>query len=552
MFLHSSLLLFAFSLLPDALGTPNTQGKSGPIINTTSGSYAGVNDAKNGVDAFKGIRYAAQPKRFEPALPFPKPPAGVQSAASFGMDCPQQDLSLSAVDGYALGPPLGGANQSEDCLFLNIWRPAAPKKNSKLPILVYFHGGGYVLGGGSEWNGTSLVRRSVATKKSFIYISVSYRLGVLGFLSSDQVPPSALNAGLLDQRAALRWIQDNAEAFGGDSSRVTISGESAGAGSVHMHYIYPDSKPTFRAGISSSGTSLVVNMRDCDYNGRPGGAYTVLGNSTGCGSGPGSFECLQGIPFDTFWPLAVATYSLGYPLWSPCKGPQGSLIEEYPVKKVIAGDFLKLPIITGTNENEGGLAIGGSLLAIQPPPPLDMENTILSGFIQAQSVKNVSQQTINQLLEMNAHPTDRLSNSTLYDRAVQFQTDYLFVAPQRVFLKSASAKQRKQNVWAYSFQQHLPGAPAFLGVFHSTDLYYLDMGFAQVPTSKLLLQMQDIYISFTNNLNPGIDWPKYDEEGKMVMRLADGRVGPIKDTLRRNQTDFLSQPDVMDQFGRFG
>ncbi|KAJ7131823.1 Alpha/Beta hydrolase protein [Mycena crocata] len=311
------------------------------------------------------------------------------------------------------------------------------------------------LGGGSEWNGTSLVRRSVATNKPFIYISVSYRLGVLGFLSSAQVPASALNVGLLDQRAALRWIQDNAQAFGGDPSRVTISGESAGAGSVHMHYIYPDTKPTFRAGISSSGTSLVVNMHTLPWVTPRAVAPAHL------------VEVLTFQHSQTFWPLAVATYALGYPLWSPCKGPQGSLIEDYPVGKVIAGDFLKLPIIIGTNENEGGF--------------------------------------------------------TLYDRAVQFQTDYLFVAPQRVFLKSASAKERKQNVWAYSFQQHLPGALAFLGVFHSTDLYYLDMCFGQVPTSNLRLQVQDIYISFANDANPGIDWPQYDEEAKMVMPLADGR-----------------------------
>ncbi|KAJ7169328.1 alpha/beta-hydrolase [Mycena crocata] len=507
MFLHYSPLLFAFPLLPNALGIVDTQGKSGPIINTSSGSYVGVNDAQNGVDSFKGIRYAAPPTRFAPAVPFSKAPQGVQSAVAFGQDCPQQPLSLSTVNGYALGPPLGGTNISEDCLFLNVWRPAFPsnstEKNSKLPILVWLHGGGYAVGSGSEWNGTSLVRRSVATNKPFIFISVSYRLGIFGFLGSAQVPPSALNAGLLDQRAALRWIQENAKAFGGDASRVTIAGESIGGGSVHMHYLYPDSKPTFRAGISSSGTSLVINTRACDWHDRP-------------------------------------------------DGPRGSLIDEYPVKKVIAGDFLKLPIITGTNLDEGGLAIGRGLLDITPPPTIDEENTILSGFIAAQGTKNVSQETINQLLDLNSQPTDRLSNSTLYDRAVQFTTDYRGLAPQRLFLKSASANERQQNVWAYSFQQHLPGAPDFLGVFHSSDLYYLDMGFAQVPTSKLVPQMQDFYISFVNDLKPGASWPKYNEESKMVMRLLDERVGPLADTLRRKQTDFLSQVDVMEQFGRFG
>jgi carboxylesterase type B len=138
-------------------------------------------------------------------------------------------------------------------------------------------------------------------------------------IGSAQAPPSALNVGLQDQRDALRWIQDNAEAFGGDGSRITISGESAGtffslpllpfcvnnniihiagASSVHMHYLYPDSRQTFRAGISSSGTSLVSNTPACKWHDRPGGAYSNLGNVTGCGIGPGSFECLQNLPFE--------------------------------------------------------------------------------------------------------------------------------------------------------------------------------------------------------------------------------------------------------------
>ncbi|KAJ7093132.1 Alpha/Beta hydrolase protein [Mycena epipterygia] len=393
------------------------------------------------------------------------------------------------------------------------WRPAGISAKEKLPIL----GGGYFSGSGSEWDGTSLVRRSVATKKPFIFITFNYRTGVLGFIGSAYALPSALNVGLQDQRDALRWIQDNAEAFGGDGSRITISGESAGRSSVHMHYLYPDSRRTFRAGISSSGTSLVENTPACEWHDRPGGAYNILGNITGCGTGPGSFECLQNMPFDTFWPLALTTYQApagSLPPWSvTCKGPQGSLIDEYPVKKVIGGDFLNLPIITGTNRNEGNFVIGTTFLDMIPQPPIELENSLLSGFIagQATNFKNVSQDTIVKLLDLYSHPTDNLSNSTLYNRAAQFETDYAFLAPHRLFLKTASAEKRKQDVWAYSFQQHLPGAPDFFG---GDDLYYLDMGFSPVPSQNLKLQMQDFYISFVNDLNPGTFWPKYAEQSK--------------------------------------
>ncbi|KAJ7225054.1 alpha/beta-hydrolase [Mycena haematopus] len=563
MLFHYSLAVLALSSFSTAVGT------TGPVVNTSSGSYVGVSDTANKVDIFQGIRFASPPVRFTPAAPISNPPSGLQTAVAFGADCPQLPTLLGTA-GVPAGPPLRGANQSEDCLFANVWRPEGTSAGDKLPILVYIYnllimlkGGGYFAGAGSEWNGTSLVRRSVATGKPIIFITFNYRIGVLGFLGSAQVPPYALNVGLQDQRDALRFIQDNAESFGGDGSRITIFGESAdlddfeGGSSIHMHYLYPDSRSTFRAGISSSGTSLVLNTPACEWNDRPGGTYNLLGNITGCGTGAGSFLCLQNLPFDTFWPLALTTYQPpggGLPPWSTCKGPHGSLIDEYPVKKVINGDFLDLPIITGTNLNEGNFIIGTTFIDMTPQPPIELENSLLSAFIQgmATNYKNVSQHTIDKLLDLYSHPTDNLSNSTLFNRAAQFETDYAMLAPQRLFLKAASAKRRSQDVWAYSFQQPLPGVPAFFGAFHTSDLYYLDMGFPPVPSKTLQLQMQDFYISFVNDLSPGTFWPKYSEESATVMRLLDADVGPIADTLRRTQTDFLDQVDVMEEFGRFG
>ncbi|KAJ6496255.1 alpha/beta-hydrolase [Mycena sanguinolenta] len=543
----------ALSLLLAAVGvTPNW-----PIANTTSGSYIGASDMTNAVETFFGIRFASPPARFTPATPIVNPPNIPQSALAFGADCPQfPGRSIFGIAGIPAGPPLRGANQSEDCLFLNVWRPEGTSAGDKLPILIYIHGGGFFAGAGSEWNGTSLVQRSVATGKPIIFVTFNYRLGPLGFLGSAQVPSDSLNVGLQDQRTALRFIQDNAESFGGDASRITISGESAGAASVHMHYLYPDSQRTFRAGISSSGTSAGLNTPACEWNDRPGGLYNLLGNVTGCGTGAGSFECLQNMPFD-----ALTTYEVlggGLPQWSPCKGPPGSLVDEYPVEKVINGDFLDLPIITGINRNEGTFIIGTSFLDLNPQPPIDGQNSLLSALIASQATnnKNVSQATLDKLLELYAHPTDNLaSNSTLYNRAAQFATDYYMLAPERLFLQSAAAAQRGQDVWAYQFEQHTPNAPGFLGVFHTSDLYYLDMGFAPVPSQTLQSQMQDFYISFTNDLNPGAYWPKYASEpgSGTVMRLVDGDGGgPISDALRLAQTAFMNQVDVVREFGRFG
>ncbi|KAK7046480.1 Alpha/beta-hydrolase [Favolaschia claudopus] len=558
------MLFYSLTLLLVLPGLGLCSNPSGPIVHTSSGAYIGAYDTKNKLDVFLGMRFASPTARFMPATIVTANATLLQSASKFGADCPQLP-EIGGVAGYAAGPALQGANQSEDCFFVNVWRPSGVSGETKLPILVYIYGGGYFGGAGSEWNGVGLVQRSVSMNKPIIYINFNYRIGVLGFLGSRQVPAAALNVGLQDQRDALRWIQNNAEAFGGDPSRITISGESAGASSVHMHYLYPDSARTFRAGISSSGNSLTFNAPPCEWHDRPGGGYSMLGNITGCGTGEGSFECLQNMPFDTFWPLALTTYisssALPQPVWAvTCKGPPGSLVDEYPAKKLLSGDFLKLPIITGTNKNEGNFIIGTSFIEMTPQPSLEEENAILSEFIKVQAVNDtaVSNETLSKLLDLYAHPTEQLLNSTLYNRAAQFETDYAFLAPQRLFLKSASARGRKQDVWAYELQQHLPGSPDFLGAFHTSDLYYLDMGFPSVgPDSnsgKFQRQMQDIYITFTNDARPGIEpfWPKYDEESKLVMRLKQGKVGPKRDSVRRDLTGFLNRVEVMQEFGRFG
>ncbi|KAJ7833649.1 Carboxylesterase family-domain-containing protein [Mycena olivaceomarginata] len=270
--------------------------------------------------------------------------------------------------------------RNEDCLFFNVWQPESTSAKDKLPVLVYIYGGGYFAGAGSEWVGTSLVR-SVATNKPIIWITFNYHIGALDSrliyviqLGSTQSPLKALNVGLQDQRVPLRWIQDNVHVFGGDGSCITISGESSGGSSVQMHYLYPDSRWTFHAGISSSGTSLTINTPMCEWHNRPGGMYNILGNVTG--------------------------------------------------------------------------VIGTTFIDITPQPPIDLENSLLSSFIigQAANNKTVSQATLAKLLTLYAHPTDNLSNSSLSICASQFETDYVMLALQRLFLKTALAAPRKQDV----------------------------------------------------------------------------------------------------------
>ncbi len=219
-----------------------------PRIETKAGLVEGVYES--GVTAFRGIPFAAPPvaslrwREPQPAESW----SGVRPAKNFAPRCMQL-------------PVFGDMNfrsdkMGEDCLYLNVWTPA-PSESAGLPVLVYFYGGGFVAGDGSEprYDGESMAREGI------VAVTVNYRLGVFGFLahpglSKESEYGGSGNYGLLDQAAALRWVRDNIAAFGGDPARVTIAGESAGSASVSGHMMSPVSSGLFAGAIGESGSFL--------------------------------------------------------------------------------------------------------------------------------------------------------------------------------------------------------------------------------------------------------------------------------------------------------
>lgn len=194
----------------------------------------------DGVSAFKGIPYAAPPVgagRWSAPAP-PTPWSAPRDAANYGADCMQNPLP---------GVKAGERPMSEDCLFLNVWTPK-PAKGAKLPVMVWIHGGGFVGGSGSlpETDGAALARRGA------IIVSINYRLGRFGFFAHPALGDGG-NWGLMDQIAALKWVQRNIAAFGGDPKQVTIFGESAGGESVSRLMASPAAKGLFARAIVASG-----------------------------------------------------------------------------------------------------------------------------------------------------------------------------------------------------------------------------------------------------------------------------------------------------------
>src|SRR6267378_1582457 len=229
-----------------------------PRVKIDTGALEGLDTA--GIMVFRGIPYARPPVgplRWRPPLPA-RAWRGVRAAQQLGRNCIQHQ-PYSDIDPFAAGV-------SEDCLYLNVWTASLPLPASRVPrpVLVWIHGGGFFAGFGGEerHNGARLA------KKGAVVVTLNYRLGPFGFLAhpafAEESPYHAAgNYGLLDQIAALRWVQRNIARFGGDPSRVTIFGESAGGMSVGSLIASPLAKGLFQRAILESGTGLVgVQSRD--------------------------------------------------------------------------------------------------------------------------------------------------------------------------------------------------------------------------------------------------------------------------------------------------
>ncbi len=316
-----------------------------PVTETTFGPVRDTDDGR--VKAWKGIRYAAPPVgdlRFRAPQP-PERWTSVADATMFGPACPQPPLPNIPLD---LGAP-----QGEDCLSLNIWASSDTQPGAGKPVMVWLHGGAYILGSSSQalYDGRRLARGG-----DVLIVTVNYRLGVLGFLdlSSFNTPARRFdsNVGLHDVLAALCWVRDNIAAFGGDPQRITLFGESAGAGIVTTLLAAPAAKGLFANAIAQSSPATSVYDRG---RGRRV-AECVLEK---LGIDPSDADRLRRAPIPAILAASKEVFDE-----VPVRNPgtlafvpilDGDLLTDYPVKLAQEGRTHPVPLIIGTNKHEAAL-----------------------------------------------------------------------------------------------------------------------------------------------------------------------------------------------------
>lgn len=319
-------------------------------IATTSGVVEGTREPGSGITIFRGIPFAEPPigdLRFAPPRPV-KSWSGVRQADTFGPRAMQLpvfgDMSFRSN------------GMSEDCLYLNVWTPAR-SADERLPVLVYFYGGGNLAGDGSEprYDGAALARRGLVT------LTVNYRLGVFGFFAhpelSKETPRGVSgNQGYLDQHAALLWVRDNIAAFGADPARVTIAGESAGSIAVSIQMASPWSKGLIAGAIGSSGAAIAMLLApvSLEEKERRGAEFAAT-------VGAGSLGALRAMP-----PEDLLEATKGLDVSAYCAVVDGDFLPKRVDEVFAAGEQAPVPLLVGWNSAEASYQ---GVLGVAEPTP---------------------------------------------------------------------------------------------------------------------------------------------------------------------------------------
>jgi para-nitrobenzyl esterase len=499
-------------------------------VRVQSGQLSGAPCADPAIRVYKGVPYAAPPVgdlRWRPPQPV-RPWTGVRSAVEFAPVCPQPPDPTLAIAG------LRPEKTSEDCLYLNIWTPAKTKSD-RLPVMVWVHGGGFANGSGSMalYNGENLAKQGV------VLVTINYRLGPLGFfahpdLSKESPHGVSGNYGLLDQIEALRWVKRNIASFGGDPGRVTLFGESAGAMSVGYLMASPLTKGLFQRAIAESGSAFMTNERlHATASGKAGleqqGAAAASGMLGASVSNPiavlrakSADEIVKGLSPQSEMGLQ------GGIRYAPVI--DGYVIPDEPAAIFAAGKEQRVPLIVGTNADEGTLFVAREAQA---------GSAEFHNFLQMRYGRHAEE--IEQLYPASTPAEFR-------DAEARVLTDGLFAAGARYW---AGTQSRVAPVYLYQFTYVVTAAPQFasLGAFHGSEIPRVFGMFGPLRLlddaagRQLTHAMMGAWTRFAATGDPNGDglseWPKYDPASDSYMEL--GRTIMVKSHLRPKQVDLFEK-----------
>lgn len=504
-------------------GRGKTPGEQSPTVRIQSGLLRGVTE--DGVDSYKGIPYAASPTgefRWRP----PQPVAswtGIKDAIEFGPNCAQA--------GWGTAPGSIAEGSSEDCLYLNLWIPSGTKPDAKLPVMVWIHGGGFVGGSGSGSSGSQFAKQGV------ILMTFNYRLGRLGHfafpaLSAEHPEEPKGSYAYMDQIAALKWIQENIAAFGGDPDNVTIFGFSAGGVSVHSLLSIPAARGLFHKAISESGggrdgvlTARPINKENADP------FYTVSAETIGInfarklginGTDADALAKLRALKVEDIVDGGQETDGQGGP--RTYSGPilDGRLVIETAESSYKGGRQADVPLIIGNCSAE----IGGS-------------------FVNNSNSKEELFSLFGELKSEAEAAFDPDGNKEFAEVITRFNTDWVWGEPARMTARIYSAKNEPVYVFHFGFVPASMRERARYGAGHGSEVSYVFNTLSArrgateaTPEEKELARIMNTYwTNFAKTGNPNGEnlpvWPLYNTQTEEILDIepdgnAVGKPDPRK------------------------
>ncbi|KAK2013591.1 carboxylesterase [Colletotrichum eremochloae] len=528
-----------------------------PTVQVLNGTYQGRHLSEWDQDAFLGV-------------PFAQPPIGqLRYRWPQSLNSSFDGVRDATEQGYSCMQFRGTFNMSEDCLTLNVVRPAGEHKKP-LPVLVWIFGGGLYTGSiaDPQYNLSGIVKVSQDMGQPIIGVAMNYRLNMYGFLQTPQIlAEGSSNAGLLDQRLALRWIQENIAAFGGDPDRVTIWGESAGAQSIAYHLFSYDGRDDglYRAAILESGGPTGAQVQNLAYYNAP---VENLTRSVGCWTAQDQLACLRG--------LSQADLFAGNPsqVWNPMI--DGDFLTAYPSQLIREGKFIKVPLLTGANSDEG---INFNPSSPKPDTAVDLFN----GFAYWRSYA-LSPPTVRRLLELYpddpcTQPPLSITDCSVYpDKGLQWRRgasiggDLVMISGRRKMCELYAAADAAQPVYSYRFDQLLWDRTPLEGVRHFDNVAFSFQNISGLlgPSpqfdghARLAKAIGQAYVRFVHELDPNPRgggggnnnatyanatgllpyWPRYDVSAPKNMVLNASKSFVEDDTWRKEGIDFINSYEV--------
>ena len=470
-------------------------------VQTKSGIVEGAATADSKIHIYKGIPFAMPPVgklRWQPPQPA-EPWQGVRQATEFGARCMQARIFDDMV--------FRDSGPSEDCLYLNVWSPTSSSAEH-LPVMVWIYGGGFQAGAASEprQDGENLAHKGV------VVVSLNYRLGIFGFFSHPELAKESPhhasgNYGLLDQAAALQWVHDNISAFGGDPSKVTIFGESAGSISVSALMASPVSKNLISGAIGESGGVFMISNPMA-----PAAETEKIGVNFATVAGTDSLEALRAKPAAELLDLVMKN-KMDFRFWP---NTDGYFFPESPAEIYRKGEQAHVPLLAGWNADEQGYQ---GFLGKEPATH--------AGYVA--KVNTEYKQDAGKVLKLYPGKTDEQIKASARDLASD-----RFIAYSTWKWLDEQVATGSAPVYRYHFEQAPPqpaGEPTH-GAYHSADIEFVfeDLASKALPWTDADRKLSDLISSYWTNFaktgdpnGPGLpQWPVYKKPSYDVMHLRQG------------------------------